>query len=1112
MIKRLLSLMVVCSMAIIASAQITTSSLEGTVMADNEEAIGATIQAVHQPTGTRYQAVTNLNGRFNIPNVRVGGPYSVTVSYIGFNTKTYDGLNVALGAPAVLDVVLDANTQELNEVVVVSSSKMKSSKAGTNTELNAEAISMVPTVSRSLNDLLFLTPQGLQMGNTFSVGGGNFRQSYVTVDGAAMNNAFGIGGNLPANGSPISLDALDAISVSITPFDVRQSGFTGGAINAVTKSGTNQFKGSAYFYNTNVNLSGNKVGDYELVRNSDHSTTYGMTFGGPIIKDKLFFFVNGEYEDNVSAGPSGIARTSDTQEWSPSAGIVHRPTETQLNTIRQYLNDTYNYDPGRYQGYSLKTPAYKLLARLDWNINANNKVNVRFNTTHTKDSNSPSTSTSPLSHGTIYPGGDGIGSGKNNAGRTTNAAMYFESSRYYQECNFTSLAAEWNAKWGEFGNTLRLTYSDQDEPRSYEGGSFPTVDILEGGAVYTSFGPDPFTEGNLRSVKTFVATDELVYSVGIHNLLAGVQYETNNAENGYLQGGNGYYVFSSWDDFVNKKLPAAYCLSTSASLDGSKFMAKMKQNFFSFYLQDQMNLTDNFKLTGGVRFELPFYPELKNNYNHALAALSFNGNKYTTDQLPQSKITVSPRLGFNWDLTGERKYILRGGTGYFVGRMPFVWLVSAVGNANCGQFQYYYNTPSKAGNFGQVGFSPSVADQIATLTSNYHQITGNEITNTAGSVAPQTPTIIDRNLKMNAAWKSSLAFDAKLPYDIDFSIEGIYSKEFNPTVFLNGNAFWDGNTYTEVVPGDKRKVYSSAVSGYNPCIISNGGDGAYYYSISASLRKRFDFGLDLMASYTYSQSKAYIEGAGDQVTSAYNTNRYSINGMNDCELGYGTYVTPNKLLISAMYTKAYAKHFATTVGLIYEGTNVGYSGGFGATRFSYTYGSCFSGDNGANNLLWIPGAREELDAWNFIDNGNVTLADGSKVKYTADMQRDDFWAYINQDDYLKNHKGDYAERGGAVMPWHHQLDFKLMQDFYIKSGKQKNTLQLGVDIKNLANLLCKDWGLYKTVNNQNLISGSQQSGLKFAKNGDYQLKNTFSDYANFFSTYSIQFSIRYIFN
>ncbi len=434
-----------------------------------------------------------------------------------------------------------------------------------------------------MNDIMRLTPQGANIGSGFSVGGGNYRQSYVTVDGAAFNNAFGIGSNLPAGGSPISLDALEQISVSTTPFDVRQSGFTGGAINAVTKSGTNEFKGTAYMYTSgNTHLTGNKVEDYELTRNRDHSTTYGASLGGAIIKNKLFFFVNGEYQDNVQAGPSGIARSGANDEWSTN-GIVHRPFENTttvggrtfvgMNNISQYLSEKYNYNPGRYQGYSLETPSYKIMGRLDWNINNNNKINFRFTHTHSKYSSNPSSSTTPFKDSIIYPGGVDGSAGKSSSGRTANTGLYFESSRYMQEQNFTSIASEWNSKWGAINNALRFTYSYQNEPRTYEGGTFPTVDILDQGSLYASFGPDPFTEGNLRQVKTFVITDEFNFSSGIHNFMGGIQFESNKAVNGFMQAGSGYYVYSSWDDFVNNRAPAAFGVTYSNTGDGSQFLA-----------------------------------------------------------------------------------------------------------------------------------------------------------------------------------------------------------------------------------------------------------------------------------------------------------------------------------------------------------------------------------------------------------------------------------------------------------------------------------------------------------------------------------------------------------
>lgn len=1089
-----------------AMAQITTSSVSGKITANGEDVIGATIKAVHQPSGTVYRAVTNIDGRYSIQGMRPGGPYVLEVTYVGYKNKQVKGISLSLGQNTVLNETLSEDAAQLEDVVVVAdrNNNMRTDRAGATTSINADQIEAVPTVSRSMNDLLKLTPQGANVGSGFSVGGGNYRQSYVTVDGAAFNNAFGIGGNLPGNGSPISLDALDQISVSSSPYDVRLSGFTGGAISAVTKSGTNQFKGTAYMYTTNSHLRGNKVSDYELNRLQSHATTWGASFGGPIIKDKLFFFANGEYQSNISAGPSGTARLSESDKWSPSSGTVHRPLQSDMDNMLSFLNKTYGYNPGRYQGYSLDTPSYKFLARIDWNINENNKLNFRFSKSHDKDSSAPSSSTTPFKDSVIYPGGEDATGGKSQSGRTANAGLYFESARYYQEKNFTSFAAEWNSKWGGVSNVLRATYSYQDEPRTYVGGMFPTVDILKNGSYYMGFGPDPFTQGNLRQVKTFVATDEATWSMGIQNFTAGLQFETNKATNGFGAASAGYYVFESMDDFMNGKAPRSY--GVTFPMDGSsQFNATMKYNQFSAYVQDQVNFSDRFRLTAGLRFELPIYPELENNYNKAFAALKYKDNagnehSYSTDQLPDAPLTVSPRVGFNWDILGNHKLVLRGGTGYFVGRLPFVWLVSAVGNAGCGQYTYYYNTPSdKSANYLMDKFYASRDEQVKVLQQQGLAV------NREDAAAPSTPTIIDKDLKMNATWKTSLALDAKLPYDVDFSLEGIYSREFNPATVINLSRYWDGKT-VKLAPGDERHYFSQSNKN-NPYMITNAGHKAYYYSITASLAKKFDFGLNLSASYTYSKAKSYGDGVGDQVSSAYYNNRYSVNGNNDMELGYGTYVAPNRLLISASYKKDYGKNFGSEVGLIYEGMNMGYADGYSCTRYTYQLTSNVVGDYGSNGLVYIPASREALNEWNFKDNGS----------YTAEQQKDDFWAYINQDDYLKNHKGEYAERGGAVMPWHHQLDFKFNQNFYLNVAGQKNTLQFGVDIKNLANLLNNSWGLYKTVNNTKLLKytagkNGAQGSFQFQKNGKEVLSKTYTNNTSFNSTYSIQFSIRYIFN
>lgn len=1096
------------------NAQVTTSSMSGKLVdTNNEVIIGATVQAIHEPSGTHYGAITNFDGRYSIQGMRAGGPYKVEISYIGYQTLIFKDINLQLGDNYVLDAQLKESSELLDEVVVTASksSNMKSDRAGAVTNIGSERMSLVPTVSRSLNDVMRLTPQGANTtGSGFAVGGGNYRQSYVTVDGAAFSNAFGIGSNLPGGGSPISLDALEQVSISVTPYDVRQSGFTGGAINAVTKSGTNDFKGTVYTYLSNESLKGDHIGDTNLNVEKSQYYTYGASLGGAIIKNKLFFFVNGEYEDNVSAGPTAIARTDASQVNFDD--VVHRPFATTttdasgrtwigMDNMSSYLMEKYNYNPGRYQNYSIKTPAYKVVARVDWNINDNHKLNVRFTRAHSKDNSGPSSSTSPLYANDIYPGGDGISKG---SGRGKAGSLYFESARYFKEYNFTSYAAEWNSKWleGRLNNVLRATYSFQDEPRSYEGDlNFPTVDILENGALYATFGPDVFTVGNLGQAKTWVVTDEASYNMGIHNFVLGYQFEHNKAVNGFQQAGNGYYVYSSWDDFVNNRQPAAFGMMHSNSEDLSQFMAKMTTMQHSLYLQDQMNISDNFKLTAGIRFELPVYPSLKDNYNKDFAEQSYNGIHYSTDQLPDAKITVSPRVGFNWDMTRERKYVLRGGTGIYVGRMPFVWLVSTVGNSNVGQTSYFFNKREEA-----TGVIPSFhgSDRKALLQELY-----------GGNFKPKElkasnqSTILDKDLTMPTTWKTSLAFDAKLPGDIDFTLEGIFNKDLQTVVVSNPHYYVSDETVA-LNDNDVRHKLGQYPGVQDAYLLENGPHGAYYYSITAQLAKRFDFGLNMSVAYTHACAKSYGDGVGDQVSSAYKNNMYSIDPINAHELGFGNYVSPHRIIASVGYRKEYAKHFASAISLIYEGMNTGYDGwGYGGARHTYTFSSNVLGDK-ANSLLYIPASRNELDSWNF-EATEVKDDNGKKMAYTADMQRDDFWNYINNDSYLKGRKGKYTERGGAVMPWHHQLDLKFMQDFYMNIGGKRNTLQVGVDIKNFLNLLNSKWGTYKKINNDALLS-YKNGAYQFQQNNGKRLTSVHSDYMSLNSTYSVQFSVRYLFN
>ena len=501
--KFLLSTLVVILTAFNLSAQLTTSSLTGTIRDSKESLIGATVKATHQPTGTVYASSSGVDGRFNIPNMRVGGPYLIVVSYVGYQSESFSEVVMKLGEPFVLNVLLNTSGRELQEVVITAqdpNSVLNANRTGSTTNLGRNEIYNVPTVSRSVNDLTKFTPQA----NGASIGGGNFRQNNFTVDGSDFNNQFGIGGNLPAGGSPISIDAIEEISVNVTPYDVRMSGFVGSAINAVTRSGRNDFFGNAFFGFRNEGNQGNKVGGNTIVLQPLDETQFSLSLGGPIIKDKLFFFANIDRTAQTRPGQDRMAAT-------PSAPFgsnpnIARPTMVELDNIRNYLLSTYNYDPGTYQGYSNESYNNKILARLDWNINKDHRFNIRYNQVESASPFFISTSTSGL--GFNFP---------NNGGRNNPGHLHFSNSNYTQEANQYSLAAELNSTFGsKFSNTLRGSYTHQNDPRGSESDVFPLVDIMKDGTAFTSFGYEPFTYGNLRDVKTYSFTDNLTMSLGNH--------------------------------------------------------------------------------------------------------------------------------------------------------------------------------------------------------------------------------------------------------------------------------------------------------------------------------------------------------------------------------------------------------------------------------------------------------------------------------------------------------------------------------------------------------------------------------------------------------------------
>ena len=1138
------SLMLTCLsllVSVIAFAQVTTSSMSGRVTDEVGPVVGATVLAVHQPTGSQFYAVTDAKGYYRLNGITAGGPYTVTVACMGYADAIFKGINVTLSDNLVLDTTLSEETLSLDSAVVSAegrTSNMRSDRAGAITSMSSKEIMALPTVNRSMNDLLKQTPQAYVDGSKVSIGGGNYRQSYVTVDGAAFNNAFGIGSNLPAGGSPISLDALEQMAISVTPYDVRQSGFTGGGIAATTKSGTNEVTGTAYAYFRNQNMRGTEVADYKpLTIDPSRYLMYGASVGGPIVKDKLFFFMNVEADRSVSPGPSRrysnyidngegvLVRDGNKEVFTNGKDGVARPSAVVLNALSQYLMDTYGYDTGGYSGYSTETPSLKLLARLDWNINRDHKLNLRYSLTNSKYASNPSGSLTGFSDTGYAPKG----------GRTSMYSSYYKNARYYQEQNFYSVAAELNSRFldGKLNNTLRATYSHQYDPRTQEGGYFPGVDIVVGEgsnrAIYAVFGSETFSYGNLRDVHTVLATDELTLSAGIHNLLLGAQFEYNHTTNGYQTQGGAAYVFeypneqALYTAILNKTVldnPAQFAVTHGNNAALSQESPTFEYKQASVYLQDQINFSNNFRFTAGVRLEYPFYPSIDYNYNPYVVEASFAPTftnpegKYDTAVLPKAQVTLSPRVGFNWDVLGNRKVVLRGGTGIFVGRIPFVWIVAQAGNSGVVQ------TPIalKASN----GTIPAIGtDRNAIIQAIYN-----------GSYTPQIPekltqlTLIDPSIKNPRNWKSSLAVDVELSEGWAFSLEGVYSKEMYPITITN-IGLKEPSCLAEVPDISARPYYSNGNYDSNMRDafllqnVSNKALWGYYYSVTASLQKKFWKGLTGNISYTYTDARSVNDGVGDQVSSAWKA-LVSKRGTNNMELGIPNYVMPHRILANVTWSKDYFKYFGTSIALQYDGGP--------RSRGSVDYVDNIYGDGAYQySLMDIPTYNDLFGAngWQF---NAYTYKDANDVNqtYTAEQQKLDFWAYIQQDPYLSKHTGEVAERNSIVSPWVHQFDLRVNQNFYFYTGakQHKHTIQLGMDIQNVGNMLNPWWGNVwslsagdgygntkplKLTNPDKVYLEGAKPVFEFQRDGTNVLENTFSRSASLASTWSMQLSVRYIF-
>jgi outer membrane receptor protein involved in Fe transport len=1089
----------------VIQAQVTTSSLTGTVKdAGGQPLSGATIVAVHQPSGTRYSTATQANGQFTIAGMQVGGPYSVQVTYVGYKPQRIEDVYLKLAESFVLPVAMDKAAGELEQVVVTStagrSQLLNAQRTGAATNLGRRQIETLPSITRSINDLARLTPQA----NGQAVGGGNYRQNFITVDGSDFNNAFGIGGNLPAGGAPISLDALEEISVNITPFDVRQSGFIGSSLNAVTRAGTNSLNASVYTYFRTEDQQGNKVGKDEFLVQRRDFKQYGARVGGPIIKNKLFFFLNYEDEKDIKPGQQKFASTSTSQ--FGSADNIARPTAAELDAISAFLKQKYGYETGPYQGYDFQDTRRKYLARVDWNISGNHRLNVRYSNVQSKFPSFPSTSL----------GSTGITNAQGN--RQDIYALHFKNSNYFQENNFYSIAAELNSTFGKVANNLRFSRNNQNEPRSVESSVFPFVDILKDGRTFTSFGYEPFSFGNLRDVVIYSGVDNVTWNSGKHAFLAGAQVDFTDTKNGFMPLGASYYRFNSWDDFVNGAKPQDFTMTHSLLPNFEQAYPSFKFAQYSAYAQDQVSFTDKFKLTVGLRADLTTYPNVTEvKENPLVSGLTFeNGIKINTGKLPKSAINWSPRVGFNWDVMGDRSFQVRGGTGIFTGRVPFVWIVGQSGNS--GMLQVTRNFNGQANTPGP--FNP---DPRAYFPSTVPA---------AGTVVPSTITAFAPDFKNPQSWKSSIGLDKRLPWGLVGTLEAIYNKDTRVVYSRNVNLV-DPSPLAVAGYPDNRLIYpnlfkdkyinkltstgqpSSTGTSAFTAIQTGNEDQGHYFSLTAKLEKQFTRGFYGQVAYTYSEAKNLYDGIGDQPVNTWNLIP-SVDGPNTPFLAPAGYLVPHRVIAGLSYRKEYVKHLATQVSLFYEGASQG--------RYSYMYSSDLNRDGANNDLIYIPKDPSEIT----FGNGTATTGTAANVviggvTYTPQQQSDLFFKFIEQDKYLREHKGQYAERNGALLPWRNQFDVKFAQDLFTTVGGKRNTLQFTVDIFNFANLLNSNWGVVQSTtttsgqilipqNTSSLAPGSSTKPIfRIATDRNAPVQESFRDNLNLSSTYYMQFGLRYTF-
>jgi hypothetical protein len=1049
----------------VSVAQTTTSSIKGIVKGSANELLpGATVLAVHTPSGTKYSSLSNEDGRFNILNMRIGGPYKIIVSFVGYQNQEYNDVYLDLGKVFSLDVDLTSESQALEEVKVVSKNKVfQSGRTGAETTIGRRELTALPTISRSAEDFTRLEPTA--SGGSF--GGRNDQYNNYSLNGAIFNNPFGLDAATPGgqtNAQPISLDAIDQIQVATAPYDVTLSGFTGASVNAVTKSGTNEFHGTAYAFYRNQDLTGSKIKGQKIFVPSLEQTQAGFSLGAPIIKDKLFIFGNFEIDKRTDLGSNFIANNNDGITGINESRVLQSDLDavsSAMMGLKDAQGNNFNYNPGAYQGFIHESNSTKGIIKLDWNINDNNKLAVIYNFLDaSKDK-------------PAHPTALGF--------RGPNASiLQFQNAGYQINNKLDSFLLELNSKFSEsVSNKLQAGYTYFNDFRDPFSSPAPVINIQDGsGANYIIAGHEPFSINNTLKQKVIQITDNLTYTSGNHAFTFGSSFEKFNFENSFNLAGydnfgnpNGYAgtfftpysnVQAFLDDaaqpyassIVAQNMQYAQDMAESKSKfavgsDGGWKLAELNVGQWAFYAQDDWSVADNFKLTIGLRADKPLYfntDELIQKYidtDNGGAGRDNNIDYYDPEtgkavklistDLPSDKILWSPRLGFNWDIKNDATSQLRGGSGIFTGRIPFVWLGNQVSGADDGFFQ-----------------------------------------------------IMDPDYKWPQVWRTSIGYDHRFQSNYVLTVDVSYNKDINGVHVQN----WGLKDPTGTLGGvDDRLIYTAADKGANNAYVMTNSDKGFAFNSSVKLQKTFENGFYASLAYNYLISKDVNSIEAEITGDAFAFNP-ALGNVNNDVLSNSKYGDMYRFIGVASKKWKYGNDkWATTLSTFFEYAQGG--------RFSYTYGGDINNDGSAvNDLIYVP-----------------TSAEIAQMTFSGAGQGEAFDKFIEQDDYLRDRRGEYAERYGAISPWRGKWDLKFLQDYNFRvssASEKKNTIQFSVDILNVGNLINSDWGVVQVP------TSVQPIGVTVAGNTPtYTFTNTqtktFNYDASLTSRWQMQFGIRYIF-